>query len=141
MALGPTSGPTTSYYAKFAEVAETSVQTGVLDIQAGEVIQGHRVVISGVDGLVYKADNTNISHYGRILGITDRAYVFLEPTEVISSGVVIEPSFNLTPGLPIFFDNLGMITQTPPTTGFLQNIGHAINPTTIVIEMKTPILL
>ena len=141
MGIRGISGPATSYYSKFAEIADVAIQTGVLDRIAGETIQGHSVVVSGTDGLIYKVDNTDVSNYGRVLGITDKAYIVSSLMDVISSGVVSDPSFNFNPGSPLFFNSTGQITETPPTTGFLQNIGHAIDATHIIIELKTPIQL
>jgi hypothetical protein len=44
-----------------------------------------------------------------------------------------ELSWTWTPGEPIFLGNNGMLTQTPPSSGFAIELGTAISATSIWI--------
>ena len=111
------------------------------EIPTGEILGGQRVVISGADGKLYTADSSDVSHIGKVLGITRQAYLAGVEGEVISGGTFEDPSFSFTPSEKLYFDAAGVLTHSIPTTGFVQVMGHAISSTKIFIAMKTPVIL
>lgn len=108
--------------------------------QAGEVLGGHRVVVV-IGNQAYYADNTNASHLHLIRGITIGATELSSLACIQIGGPLVEPSWNWTPGLPLYVSTNGMLTQTPPTAGFLQQVAIADTATRIFIDNYEPLVL
>lgn len=111
------------------------------DYLAGEALGGNRCVIVGMDNKVYYADQANPSHFNRILGITTRAAAQNDPASVRVGGEMTEPSWNWDLDKFIYLGSNGLLTQTPPATGFLLELGWPINPTTMMVDIKQPVFL
>ena len=60
--------------------------------------------------------------------------------DAMIQGEVVEASWSWSPG-PVFLGKAGGLVQTPPTAGFIQQIGTATSATKIVISPSTPIVL
>lgn len=103
-------------------------------------ISGHRCVVDTEDGVAYLS-LADLSHGERILGISLNAAGVGDPILIQYSGEVTEPSWNWVPDLPIFPTNFGLLTQTPPTSGFIVNIGFASSETSIFINIQQAIYL
>lgn len=103
-------------------------------------IGGNRLIAADASGKAVYADNTNTLHYGRVIGITLNAAVDGGSLSIATSGDVTEPSWNWSPGA-LYASTNGLLTQTPPSTGFLQIVGVAIEPTRIVVNINNPIKL
>lgn len=90
------------------------------------------------DGSVQTISNNLASSipYG-IFGI-----VYTKPStttcEVITAGMISGFS-GLTPGAPVWVSETGGLTQTPPLTGVLQQIGVSITPTSIFVQLQQAI--
>lgn len=108
---------------------------------AGENIGGQRIVVTNNLGEVIIGDQSNLSHLGLFTGITKTSVTTGASVQVISYGTLIDGSFSFTPEAKIYFGTNGIITQTPPTSGFLQSIGHAVSATEIFINPQIPIEL
>jgi hypothetical protein len=107
-----------------------------INITAGMSIGGHRA-ISTLNGFAVYADkDTN-----RIIGISEHAANEGDVLMVVLTGEVSETSWNWTPESPLYLGTNGMITHDVPTSGYLTEIGIAITPTKILLDIKTPILL
>ena len=76
-----------------------------------------------------------------MLGITTGAAAAGDAINVQASGEMTEVSWNWTPGLPVFLGTNGLLTQTPPVSGFQLVLGVAISPTKLAINIKQPIVL
>jgi hypothetical protein len=100
---------------------------------------GHKVV-RAVAGGVAPASSNNLADLGKVVGVTLNAALMGDLIEYSYSAEIIEPSWNWTVG-PIYLGLNGVPTQTPPTTGFIQQIGVATAPTKIVVSLGPPILL
>jgi len=103
------------------------VSGNTASLVAGANLGGNRAII---DAATY-ADNTNVTHANRVIGITQGA-------ASIGANVTVQVSGELSgfSGLslgPVYLSTNGTLTQTIPTTGILQQLGIAINPTTIII--------
>jgi hypothetical protein len=109
-------------------------------LTAGEALGGHRVVYLSAADTVRLADSTNTARVGLIVGITTGAVVLGDPAEVQIAGLMTEPTFAFTPG-PVYFTSTGVLTQTVPTTGFIQQVATAISATEIVVQLGMPIVL
>ena len=101
-------------------------------------IGGHRVVIaSGASGAAI-ADKDTPDHMHRVIGITKGAAGSGNQIEIAGAGEMTEPSWTWSVG-PVWLGSNGLLTQTPPTTGFLLMIGTAIAPTVLMIKIGAPI--
>lgn len=105
---------------------------------AGETLSGHRAVILDGGELFY-ADKDDLNHLHIVRGVTTRASLAGAEGHITVYGWLAEAGWNWTPGLPIYVGNNGVLTQTPPTTGFRLIIAVAYNATTIFINPKEPI--
>lgn len=108
---------------------------------ASGALGGHRVVRTAFTGGVRYADNTSVLGAFAIVGITLGAAANGASVNVASSGEIVEPSWAWAEALPIFLSANGGLTQTPPTTGFQLVVGVATSPTSMLVGIKTPIIL
>jgi len=60
--------------------------------------------------------------------------------KVTTLGVVENPAWSWTLGLPLFLEASGAITQTPPASGILQPLGDVLTATRIYFRPRLPIL-
>ncbi|WP_267361530.1 MULTISPECIES: hypothetical protein [unclassified Methylobacterium] len=111
-------------------------------IAAGD-LSGQRAVLSTGDGTVAYASALDASHRNAVLGLTIAAASAGAMVDVATSGPVASPGWGLTPGLPLFLGEDGLITQTPPSSpaAFALRLGHAAEPDTAVIRIGPPITL
>lgn len=115
---------------------DNSVFTGI----AAEDLGGHRIVVAFGSQIAY-ADNTIAAHASIVTGITTSAVLAGNSVNVTISGEVIEGSWNWTLNTPIFLTATGLMTQTVPPTGFLLQVGYPTSITSMVVDIKTPIVL
>lgn len=87
------------------------------------------------------ADSSNTNHAYALAGLTTQAVSAGSIVQVQSSGSLTEQSWNWTQDEPVYVGNNGMLTQTPPATGFICIIGIPINNTTLLINIQQPIIL
>ena len=113
----------------------------VTDHLAGEALGGHRGVIVGNDNRLYYADQSNPIHFNRVLGITTGAVEENDPAIVRVGGIMAEPSWAWDLGKFIYLGENGLLTQTPPGTGFLLEMGWPVNPTSMMVDIKLPLFL
>lgn len=104
---------------------------------ADVAIGGHRVVKATETGCDY-ASNQTLSDIGKIIGVTDSAVSAGARATVVTAGEIIEPTWAWTMGA-VYLSTNGTLTQTVPTTGFVQQIGTAVSSTKIVIQIQSPI--
>jgi hypothetical protein len=108
---------------------------------AGEPLGGQRVVIVWIDGQLYYADSTNPAHFNRVLGITVGAIDIGASGNIRIGGFMTEPTWNWQPDKFIYLGTNGLLTQNPPVSGFLLEIGQPISPTKILVDIKFPMFL
>lgn len=114
----------------------------ILTKTAGAALGGNRAArVDAATGKAIYADNTVIPDAEAVLGITTGAAA--EDTEVTiqTFGEMTEASWNWTPGLPVYLSTNGLLTQTPPTSGSLTQIGVANEATKLFIRIQEMILL
>lgn len=75
-----------------------------------------------------------------VLGITTNAANYGEPIGVQYTGELQDSGWSWNAG-PIYCGINGTLTQTIPTSGFILVLGTAINSTTILINIKQPLIL
>ncbi len=102
-------------------------------VLAAQPLGGHRAVT--VDG--FHADPEDADS---LAGITTAAGAAGSVVDVVVKGPMVEPSWNWTPGQPVFIGALGVLTQNPSTTGLIRRIAWAVSPTQINVDLMPPIL-
>lgn len=138
------SGASTSQVIESGGVSSQVIESGFgntgaesLMLTADVPIGGHRVVRATSTGCNY-ADSSDKTHIGKIIGITLAAYSQGADVEIHTHGEWPELSWNWALG-PIYLGTNGLLTQTIPTSGFVQQVATAIAPTRIFIEIQPPI--
>lgn len=112
-----------------------------LTFTADGALSGHRAVRPTTAGAVGYASSAVAADANSVLGITTGAAATGAAINVQASGEMTEVSWNWTPGLPVFLGTNGLLTQTPPVSGFQLVLGVAISPTKLAINIKQPIVL
>lgn len=102
-------------------------------------LSGHRAVLSE-NGQALYADSLSPAHAGRVVGVTTGAASQGTDVQVQSAGELQDDSFAFLPGA-IWLGPNGALTQIVPAQGFAQQLGVALSPTRLLIELGAPILL
>lgn len=102
-------------------------------------LSGHRFIVLDDDMAVY-ADNTILDHAHRVVGMTTGASNE-GSVSVQTSGEHDEPTWAWTLGVPVFLGINGMLTQTPPSSGFSLVVGFPITATKLYIKIQQPLIL
>lgn len=121
-------------------MADTTLAGPIVLIAAGEALSGHRAV-AVVAGEAVHADHATPAHRGLVRGITTGAVSEGDVARVQVFGPMREVSWSWTPGLPIYVGANGALTQTAPTSGWLQRIAVADTATQIFIDPQPIIVL
>lgn len=63
--------------------------------------------------------------------------------QVLNQGRIQDASFSFNDAIDptLFVNGNGFISQTPPTTGFVQIVGHVVTTDTIFVQLDQPVLL
>lgn len=112
---------------------------GAFEMIAGMPISGHKVVASDENGKLIHAAADDLRFLGKIVGLTENAYAKDEPVEIITRGL-LENSFWTWNLGPVYVGVNGSITQDESDLLFVQCIGQAISPTSILINIQPPII-
>lgn len=109
--------------------------SGDFDVVAGEAMNANTpVVVQG--GVAYKASNLNAQHLGCVFGISQTATLAGESVKIVVLGILENQAWNLSAG-PVFLGN-GVLTQTVPTSGFVQILGTAMSASKMSINLQQP---
>lgn len=118
-------------------VSITNNYTGQYDtFNSGADVHSGRVAAM-IDGLIYEADVTDKSQKDLIVGLilnnAERNY----PVNICRGGKVSNLG-GLTPGVPYFFDSVGVLTTTPPAQGIFMSVGFAKSDSEFIVKISTP---
>lgn len=114
--------------------------SSILTATAASNLGGHRVVKTvGMDEVDY-ADSSVPGDADLVVGVTLGAATAGADVQVQTDGVIEEGSWTWTPG-PVWLGLTGILTQTPPTSGFLCKVGIALGPTTLLVDVEPAIVL
>lgn len=104
-------------------------------------IGGHRVVVPDSTGGVIYADASTLTHRDKVLGVTTGAASASASATIQTYGELTEPSWAWTLDEPVFLGLTGLLTQTPPSSGFLQRVGFPTAATKLFIDIDNAITL
>jgi hypothetical protein len=121
---GPAGGTTTSYPASTA-------------------LSGHRMVTLDAAGEAIYASSGNITHASRVLGMTTGAAGAGATAYIQLFGELVEPTWAWVLDTPVYLSADGSLTQTSPALPavFTLIVGFPITPTSIFINIQSPIIL
>lgn len=117
--------------------------TGITRV-ASIALGGHRLVANTIDGRLAYASNDDAQSAYTLLGITLSAVAPNGAVDVQSFGLVTEPSWTLTPNLPVYLGTNGLLTQVAPTAPaalFSLVVGFAMSTTSIFLNLHEAIYL
>lgn len=118
---------------QFDMVSDSSINKFV----AGQALAQYRIVVLDTDARMVYADHKNVSHAGKIIGLTMADAAMDAVIVVRSFGLVENPSWNWNIIKPnVFLSTNGNITQTPPTSGFACVIGSAVSAERLLIRIQ-----
>lgn len=109
------------------------------EYEAGEVINGHRIVCL-VDGKLYKASNQQVAHVGKVIGMSLQAVAEGEMCNIRAFGKITNTGWSLTPNSSYYLTTDGVISDVQPATGFIQLIGFSIDADNLELIIQTPII-
>jgi hypothetical protein len=113
----------------------------VINLLAGvNGVSGHRAIISE-GGYAIHANCLDCSHADRVLGLSLHAAIPGAKVAVQATGEIIESSWDWEPGRPLYVTNDGLLSQTPPTEGWVSMFAIAIDSTRILITPQQAICL
>lgn len=115
--------------------------TPVVIREAAAALGGHRVVKPVPGNQVNYASSAVPSDGDQILGITQSAANEGDDVAVQVVGEMNEGSWNWTTGGAIYCGVNGVLTQVPPTVGFLCRVAKAISPTSILVNVEEAFIL
>jgi hypothetical protein len=105
----------------------------VVNVLAGSSgVSGHRVVVSE-GGYAVHANCLDFKHAEGVLGLSLNAAIPGSEVYVQTTGEVVESSWSWTPGNPLYVTNNGLLSQTPPSEGWVLLFAVAIDTTRILI--------
>lgn len=108
----------------------------VLDYPIGQTIHGLRVVrVEG--GMAYHPDVLVLEQAQQCVGIAIGSAT-TGTVAVQLGGPLVEASWNWAAGA-VWCGQDGQLTQNPASAGWLLCVGRALNPTTLMIDLDTPI--
>lgn len=114
----------------------------VVQAVAAYDLGGHRLVVSTDTGAVEYADATNPAHTNRPVWMTTGAWSAGDTATLTTAGLVTEPSWSWTPGMPILLGTNGLPVQTLPAGAvFLRRVALPTVPTTVDFGPDQPVTL
>lgn len=111
---------------------------GVVGI-AEIALSGHRAVFLNSEGFRY-AEPVGGSE-DSVVGITTGAAAAGAKVSVRTFGQLSETSWSWTPNEPIYLAANGLLSQSPPTTGAVVVLAHALSSTSLFIRIQQPTYL
>jgi hypothetical protein len=115
---------------------------GVTSKEAGEILGGHRVLATDSAGKLVHANIPNATHRFKLVGIsTQSAVVGAQCVYADNGKEIIEPTWAWALDLPIYLTGAGLLTQTPPTIGFIAIVAFPLTATSLSVRLSNPITL
>lgn len=110
----------------------------ITELLAAVNLSGHRAVIPVAGGVGYPSLADRFDG-DRVIGITQHAAMSGQAVTVQETGLMVEPTWNWTLG-PVYAGDNGILTQIPPSNGWVREVGVAVAPQRIVVSMRPSII-
>jgi len=118
-----------------------SLASNLLQKTAAVTLSGHRLVVLDQNNMATYASSNTLTTSQRVIGITTTSALVGEEVTIQTSGEVVEPTWNWDVSKMIYLGIGGYLTQTPPTSGFLLIVGVPSTPTSMIVNIRQPIIL
>lgn len=105
----------------------------LLTVIAGEVLGGHRAVFIGEDERAYYADASEATSRLTV-GITTSAANEDDEIAIQAVAVLEHLGWSWSGEEPVWLGAEGLLTQTPPTSGYIMQVGIPVGPTQLRIN-------
>ncbi|MBF6138119.1 hypothetical protein IU501_34690 [Nocardia otitidiscaviarum] len=103
---------------------------------------GHRLVTPRDDGTVEYADATDPDHMNRPIWLTTAAWATGVVADLVAGGLVAEPSWTWTPGVPLLLSTAGLLAHAlPPGALFCRRVALVVDADLIWFEPTQPVAL
>lgn len=113
-----------------------------IEIIAGEYVAKNKVVSLNADGKAYTANSDNPDSSQFTLGIATNAANANQNIIIRRLGQYEDSQLNFTQGRePIFFNNVGDLTLTAPTSGFVQIVGFTTSTNSMIVNIQRSIII
>lgn len=84
--------------------------------------------------------NADVNTPGLVaVGLVDGGALAGASVNIQYEGPITNVGWNWALNLPVFVGANGALTQTPPTSGYMQVLGYPLSPTTLLIDIEEPI--
>lgn len=106
-------------------------------------LQAHRVLALDEMGQVHHADHAEVTHAGRIIGVSKTSALAGQDVQVAVGGIVRNGGWEMTPSAAVWLGPDGTLTQQipqPPTARFQVLVGVALDPQRVELRFGDPII-
>lgn len=107
---------------------------------ADETVSALKVVTATSQTNLKLADKSSFTD-AQSLGVSISSGNMGEKIKFVSFGQIDDSSFNFPLKEPLFLGDNGLITATPPTTGFVTTVGYSLGLGSIFVDIEEPIEL
>jgi len=106
----------------------------------GAVINGGKAVIMDIDGKIYPFDITNESHYDKYVGVAESSSIENDVCTIVLNGEIKTIGTGWLAGIPYYIASTSFLSNIPPSTGIIKQIGVGISTDTILITNGTELI-
>lgn len=119
----------------------SEVKVELEGVTAARPLSSNRMVMVTETGKVDYADSSVVSHAGKVVGLITQGAVTNGTVQIIPLGVVMDSQWTWDPTKPdLYLGTEGRLTQTLPTSGFINRVGTVCTSTIVLIKVETPII-
>lgn len=109
-----------------------------LSLSATGAISGHRAIVAAGNNARYPNLAVAVDA-DLIVGISINSAGIGGTVQVQTAGEITEPSWNWSPG-PVFAGDGGVLTQTPQPGAWIRQVGVAVAPTKVFVDLRPTFL-
>jgi hypothetical protein len=121
-----------------AKVAEIELGSKIQLPCAETILEGYAVRINASNQLE-KCSAFSLPHINSLIGLAKQTGNTGETISVFEDEIFTNSTWSWTPNKPVFLGLNGTLTQTPVGVAYLQQVGIAISPTSIIIRISQPL--
>lgn len=115
--------------------------SAVITRTAGEAMGALRVAVATTDDTVMLADINDLSHFGRVVGVTLQAVALGDPVEIQRMDLIENTGLNFSSGDWLYIGAGGVLSATPLVGEWWQIIGYAVAQQAIDVSLREPIMM
>ena len=111
----------------------------ILTLTSGAQTISAYTVVALVGGSVVTASSGIPAHMGAVVGVATQSVAAGAPVQIQFAGQISYNGWTFQPGEFVCLSSTGILTQTVPAFGFLQVLGVAITPTSVLLSIQPAI--